>query len=72
MTTAGKAFTRKVLRPAKGTMVGQRRTIAVGFHKVEFMRISRMAQENGVAFQEQVRQLCKVALSRGPQETAHD
>lgn len=64
MSTTGIAFTRKVLRPALGTDMGQRKSIAVGFDKPDFFQISHMAQASGVGFQEQVRRLCKLALSR--------
>jgi hypothetical protein len=70
MSTTGIAFTRKVLRPALGTTVGRRKSIAIGFDKMDFARISRLAQANEVAFQEQVRRLCKQALHpRTPQES---
>lgn len=69
MSTAGISFTRKVLRPALGTDMGQRKSIAVGFDKSDFFLISRMAQANKIGFQEQVRRLCKVAMQRIPQAT---
>lgn len=69
MGTTGIAFTRKVLRPAQGSPNGRRQSIAVGFDKPDFFKISRMAQANKVGFQEQVRQLCKLGMQRSPQDT---
>lgn len=62
MTTKGMAFTRKVLQPAKGSQNGLRRSAAVGFDPGDFAQILALSQRNGIAFQEQVRRLCKVAL----------
>jgi hypothetical protein len=64
MTTKGMRFTRKVLRPAKGTPMGNRRSVAVAFDPDDFARILALSQQNGVAFQEQVRRLCRVAMAK--------
>ncbi len=64
MSTAGISFTRKTLRPARGVMIGHRLTTAIGFDPVDFGVISALSQLNEIAFQEQVRRLCKDALSR--------
>lgn len=61
MSTSGILFTRKTHKAAKGTPVGLRRGTMVCFDQTDFDWISAMAQQNGIAFQEQVRRLCKLA-----------
>jgi len=68
MSTRGISFTRKVLRPAVGRRIGLRQVIAVAFDPQDFQKINVMAQENEVAFQEQVRRLCKSAITSGIRE----
>lgn len=62
MSTLGISFTRKVTKPAVGTTIGRRRSIAIGFDPPDFTTINAMAQKNDVGFQEQVRRLCRLAL----------
>lgn len=66
MSTLGISFTRKTLRPAKGSANGLRVAISIGFDKDEFERISQMAQVVGIGFQEQVRRLCKAHAEEKP------
>jgi hypothetical protein len=63
MTTKGMRFTRKVLKPCKGIVMGNRRAAAVAFDPDDFARISALAQKQGIAFQEQVRRLCALGLA---------
>jgi hypothetical protein len=62
MGTLGISFIRKVHKPAIGTPVGRRQSIAVGFDPADFAKINAIAQSNDVGFQEQVRRLCRLAL----------
>lgn len=47
------------LRPMFGTADGRGRKIACSFSQDEFDRIKAMAEQNGVAFQEMVRRMCR-------------
>lgn len=70
MSTNGIAFTRKTRKPARGSLIGARKSSAVAFDPVVFDRISAMAHDNKISFQEQIRRLCALAMRVTELETA--
>lgn len=62
MSTYGRHFTRTVTVRAKGSLEGTKRKIAVAFPQPMFDEIEKLAAAQGIAFQEQVRRLCRPVM----------